>query len=123
MGLTNWRGAVSRRQDVSVVKNYLTEPEMAALNNLIEQYLIFAEGQAMRRVPMHMADWIQKLDAFMTLNNRDVLSHAGRISHELAVTKAEREYGKFKTLTVAEPRPVDRDFEQATKQLPKPKRS
>ena len=53
LGLTNWRGAAIRKRDVSIAKNYLTEPEMAALNNLIEQYLVFAEGQAMRRVPMH----------------------------------------------------------------------
>ena len=122
MGLTNWRGAVPRKQDVSIAKNYLTEPEMAALNNLIEQYLIFAEGQAMRRVPMHMMDWIRKLDAFMTLNDRDILSHAGKISHDLATNKAEQEYDKFKTLTAAEPRRVDSDFEQATRQLPKPKK-
>lgn len=122
MGLTNWRGAVPRKQDVSIAKNYLTEPELAALNNLVEQYLIFAEGQAMRRVPMHMADWIQKLDGFLSLNDRDILTHAGRISHELAVSKAEHEYDKFKTLTAAEPRPVDHDFEQATKHLPKPKK-
>jgi len=60
LGLTNWRGAVIRKQDVGIAKNYLTEPELAALNNLVEQYLVFAEGQAMRRVPMHMADWIKK---------------------------------------------------------------
>lgn len=122
MGLTSWRGAVPRKQDVSVAKNYLTEQEIAALNNLIEQYLIFAEGQAMRRVPMHMVDWIQKLDGFLSLNDRDILTHAGRISHELAVTKAELEYDRFKTLTAAEPRPVDGDFEQAIKHLPKPKK-
>ena len=84
LGLTNWRGAVIRKHDVAIAKNYLTEPELAALNNLVEQYLIFAEGQAMRRVAMHMADWIKKLDAFLTLNERDILTHAGRISHEIA---------------------------------------
>jgi len=77
LGLTNWRGAVIRKQDVSIAKNYLTEPELAALNNLVEQYLIFAQGQAMRRVAMHMADWITKLDGFLTLNERDILTHAG----------------------------------------------
>lgn len=120
MGLTSWRGAQVRKADVSVAKNYLSEPELAALNNLIEQYLIFAEGQAMRRIPMHMADWIAKLDGFLQLNDRDILTHAGRISHEMAQTKAELEYGKYKSLTAAEPRPVDADFEQAVKQLPKP---
>lgn len=120
LGLTNWRGAVIRKPDVVVAKNYLTEPELAALNNLVEQYLVFAQGQAMRRVAMHMADWIKKLDAFLTLNERDILTHAGRISHEMAQAKAELEYGKFKALTAAQPRPVDADFDAAVKQLQKP---
>lgn len=125
LGLTNWRGAVIRKPDVVIAKNYLSEPELAALNNLVEQYLIFAQGQAMRRIPMHMGDWIAKLDAFLALNDRDILTHAGRISHELAQAKAELEYDKFKVLTAGETRPVDADFETAVKQLqklPKPKK-
>ena len=117
IGLTNWRGAATRKQDVVIAKNYLTEPELAALNNLIEQNLVFAEGQAMRRIPMHMADWIKKLDAFLTLNQRDILSHAGRISHEVAQVKAELEYDRYRALVDAQPRPVDADFEQAAKQI------
>jgi hypothetical protein len=125
LGLTNWRGATIRKPDVAIAKNYLTEPELAALNNLVEQYLIFAEGQAMRRVAMHMADWIEKLDAFLTLNERDILTHAGRISHEMAQAKAELEYDRFKALTSADVRPVDTDFDQAARQLqklPKPRK-
>lgn len=122
LGLTNWRGVEVRKQDVSIAKNYLTEPELAALNNLVEQYLVFAEGQAMRRVTMHMADWAKKLDGFLTLNERDILTHAGRISHEMAQAKAELEYDKFKVLTAADARPVDADFERATRALPKPAR-
>ena len=119
VGLTNWRGAVIRKPDVAIAKNYLTEPELAALNNLVEQYLIFAQGQAMRRVAMHMTDWIKKLDAFLTLNDRDILTHAGRISHEMAQVKADLEYDRFKALTSADARQVDTDFDQATKQLQK----
>ena len=119
LGLTNWRGAVIRKQDVAIAKNYLSEPELAALNNLVEGYLIFAQGQAMRRVPMHMADWIEKLNGFLTLNDRDILTHAGRISHEMAQAKAEMEYDKFKALTASAPRPVDVDFDEATKDLKK----
>lgn len=125
IGLTNWRGAVVRKQDVGIAKNYLTEPELAALNNLVEQYLIFATGQAMRRVPMHMVEWIRKLDAFLALNDRDILTHAGHISHEMAQTKAELEYDKFKTLPDSGPRQVDADFDEATqklKNLPRPKK-
>ena len=119
LGLTNWRGAVIRKPDVAIAKNYLSEPELAALNNLVEGYLIFAQGQAMRRVAMHMADWIKKLDAFLTLNERDILTHAGRISHETAQTKSEQEYEKFKALSAVDPRPVDAAFDAAVKQLQK----
>ena len=111
-----------RKQDVAIAKNYLTEPELAALNNLVEQYLIFAEGQAMRRIPMHMTDWIEKLDGFLTLNDRDILAHAGRILHEMAQAKAELEYDKYKALTAAVPRQVDADFDKVVTQLPKPAR-
>ncbi|WP_313027014.1 virulence RhuM family protein [Pseudomonas lopnurensis] len=79
MGLTNWRGAKVRKQDVANAKNYLTADELSALNNLVEQYLVFAEGQAMRRIPMSMADWVKKLDGFLTLNDRDILANAGKI--------------------------------------------
>jgi hypothetical protein len=118
LGLTNWRGATIRRQDIAIAKNYLSEEELAALNNLVEQYLIFAQGQAMRRIPMHMVDWIEKLDAFLRLNERDILTHAGHISHEMAQGKAELEFGKFKALTVSGPQPVDNAFESAVSKLP-----
>ncbi len=95
MGLTSWRGTKVRKQDVVVAKNYLNEEELGALNNLAEQYLIFAEGQAMRRIQMHMHDWVKKLDGFMTLNDRDILDHAGKVSHQVAKELAESEYGKF----------------------------
>jgi hypothetical protein len=119
LGLTNWRGAVIRKPDVVIAKNYLNEPELAALNNLVEQYLIFAEGQAMRRVAMHMADWIKKLDAFLTLNERDILTHAGKISHEQAARKAELEFEKFHRAQLAEPSQVEKDFDAAVKALKK----
>ncbi len=121
MGLTNWRGAKVRKEDVGIAKNYLTEEELAALNNLVEQYLVFATGQAMRRVPMRMADWISKLDSFMTINDRDILTHAGRISHELALTHAELEYDSFHRQRLSEKTAEPDDFERAVKALPKPK--
>jgi hypothetical protein len=71
-------------------KNYATR-----FYNLVEQYLVFATGQAMRRIPMKMADWISKLDGFLTINDRDILTHAGHISHELAQAHAERHYDTF----------------------------
>ncbi len=78
-----------------IAKNYLNQAELNALNNLAEQYLIFAEGQAMRRIPMTMQDWIKKLDGFMTLNDRNILDYAGKVSHQVAKTFAEIEYDRF----------------------------
>ena len=90
MGLTSWRGTKPRKQDVSIAKNYLNENELSALNNLVEQYLIFAQGQAMRRIPMYMNDWIEKLHGFLSLNDREILNHAGKISHQLANGKSRK---------------------------------
>jgi hypothetical protein len=112
MGLTNYRGAKVRKQDVTIAKNYLNEDELAALNNLVEQYLIFAQGQAMRRIPMHMNDWIKKLDSFMTLNDRDILTHAVKISHEMAKQMAEGEYDKFHTNRLTESSKQISDFDK-----------
>ena len=95
IGLTNWRGVKPRKRDVSIAKNYLQEEELSALNNLVEQYLVFAEGQAMRHIPMHMQEWVMKLDGFLQLNDRNILDHAGKVSHEMAVQHATEEYRKF----------------------------
>lgn len=121
MGLTNWRGAKVRKQDVGIAKNYLDEQELAALNNLVEQYLVFAEGQAMKRIPMYMKDWIAKLHGFLALNDREILTHAGRISHVVAVEKAETEYLKYNQQRIeADNRSVEQ-LEAAVKML-KPKK-
>ena len=116
-GLTSFRGAKVRKADVTIAKNYLNEDELAALNNLVEQYLIFAEGQAMRRIPMHMADWIGKLDGFLTINDRDILNHAGRISHEMAKELAESQYDEFHRNRLAGGKNVLSDFDKAVKQI------
>lgn len=128
MGLTNYRGAKVRKQDVIIAKNYLNEEELAALNNLVEQYLIFAQGQAMRRIPMYMSDWIKKLDSFMTLNDRDILSHAGKISSDMAKQLSEGEYEKFHTKRLSDSAKSLSDFDKAVKQIEdtskkKPRRS
>ena len=122
MGLTSWRGAKVRKQDVGIAKNYLTEDELRALNNLAEQYLIFAEGQAMRRIPMYMSDWIKKLDAFLNINDRDILTHAGKISHDMALQRAEREYEQFHVRRIEEQTRAASDFDRLTKQLTDGKR-
>jgi len=120
MGLTNWRSANIRKTDVSIAKNYLKEDEILALNNLVEQYLIFAQGQAMRRIPMYMNSWIEKLNSFLTLNDREILTNAGSISHEIGKDNAEREYKKFKEIkrNIIE----EGDFDKAIKKIDSTKR-
>ena len=117
MGLTTWRGAKMRKQDVGIAKNYLNEEELLTLNNLVEQYLLFAERQARRRTPMHMADWIARLDAFLELNEGNVLTHAGKISHDLALAHAEQEYDKFDQQRQLEAGKKESDFDKAVKAL------
>ena len=117
MGLTNWEGARIRKSDVGIAKNYLNEPELRALNNLVEQYLIFAQSQAERRVPMTMRDWITKLEGFLTLNDREVLKNAGKVSADLAKEHAEKEFVEFRR---QEDRVLESDFDQAVKILPLP---
>ncbi len=115
MGLTNWRGDKIRKADVSIAKNYLNEEELTSLNNLVEQYLIFAQGQAMRRIPMYMKDWIEKLNGFLTLNDREILSNAGSISHALAKDNAEKEYEKYKD--TQQKKITESDFEKVIKKI------
>ena len=115
MGLTTWEGARIRKADVGVAKNYLNEEELRALNNLAEQYLIFADGQAARRVAMTMQDWISKLEGFLTLNDREILQGAGKVSAQLAKTHAEEEFDKFRVL---DDQRFESDFDRMLKQLP-----
>ena len=122
MGLTSWRSEKVRKQDVIIAKNYLDEQELLALNNLVEQYLIFAEGQAMRRISMAMQDWIKKLDGFLALNDRNVLSHAGKISHEMAKELAEKEYEEFHVKRIEKLSKSDSDFDKTVKLIEKKKK-
>jgi len=84
------------KSDAETAKNYLNEEEVAALKLLVEQYLAFAESQALAHKPMYMKDWISRLGMILTLNERNILTHTGKISHQLAIKKADKEYGKFK---------------------------
>ena len=117
MGLTSWPGARIRKADVGIAKNYLTQPELEILNRLVNQYLEFAELQALSRKVMVMQDWARRLDDFMRFNERELLRDAGSISHEDALRLAEREYERFHALQLAQPQAVDADFEQAVKKL------
>jgi len=99
LGLTNWKngpqGAI-RKTDVVVAKNYLDEKELEGLNNIVEQYLIFAESQAKRKQTMFMLDWESKLGEFLKLNDRDILEDLGKVSHAVAEVLALEEYEKYR---------------------------
>ncbi len=84
------------KKDVSIAKNYLNEKEIKTLSLLVEQYLAFAETMAEARTPMKMTDWIQRLDIILQMSGKEILTHSGRISHEITVVKSEKEYEEFK---------------------------
>jgi hypothetical protein len=116
MGLTSWEGARPRKGDIGIAKNYLNKQEIRELNNLVEQYLIFAESQAERRIPMTMEDWIKKLEGFLTLNEREILQGVGKISAEMAKQHAENEFIKYR---VIEDKRYESDFDNVVKMIPK----
>jgi hypothetical protein len=110
MGLTSWTGALPKRTDAEIAKNYLSSDELDTLNRIVSLYLDFAELQAKSHKPMYMKDWIQKLDDFLKLSGKELLSHAGKISAELAKQKADMEYDKFKERTAYSLSPVEIHF-------------
>ncbi len=112
-----------RKADVSVAKNYLTEDEIKLLGLLVEQYLAFAETMAQQRTPMYMSDWIQRLDSILQLNGRELLTHLGRVSHDMALLKSSTEYDKFKIAQKAiEKEQSLKEIEEDIKKLRKPKK-
>ncbi len=118
MGLTHVRpGGVIRKTDVAIAKNYLDADELETLNRTVTAYLEFAELQARNRRPMHMDDWITKLDDFLRLSDRAILDHPGRVSHEQALHKAEAEYDKWRVIEDGKPQSVDRAFDEAVARL------
>jgi hypothetical protein len=116
MGLTTWTGSRPRSTDVGFAKNYLTYQEIETLNIIVSAYLDFADLQARSRKPMTMREWIAKLDAFLRLSDRELLTHAGTIPHDAALAKAQSEFDKFRAIEDAKPRPVDVHFENAIEQ-------
>ena len=116
MGLTNWPGERIKKEDVIIAKNYLKQDELDQLNRIVNQYLEFAELQAMNRKPMHMADWQLKLHGFLNLNDREILTHKGKVSHEQAEKHAFDEYELFKKQN--EEKQID-ELDKAIKKLPK----
>ena len=117
MGLTTWIGSRPRKADAVVAKNYLGLEEIEDLNLIVSMYLDFGELQARSRKPMYMRDWIAKLDDFLRLSDRELLTHAGKVSHDAALAKAEAEYEKFRVLEDAKPSPVEKHFQEAIQQV------
>ncbi len=113
MGLTNWIGDEPRQTDTVVAKNYLNENELDILNRIVTMYLDFAELQALNRTPMYMRDWIAKLDEFLKLSGREILTHAGKVAHDKAIEKARKEYEKWHTEQLKQPSIAEKHFVEA----------
>lgn len=122
MGLTSWQGTKPTKGEAAIAKNYLTAEELEVLNRIVNVYLEFAELQALNRKPMYMRDWIAKLEDFLRLGDREILTHTGTVSREQALRKAELEFEKFRQLQLGQPSQVEKDFEEAVKKLPKPRK-
>ncbi len=125
MGLTSTsKPNKVRKADIDIGKNYLAEEEIATLKLIVEQYLAFAEAQALAHKPMYMKDWIEKLGQVLTMNEKNILSHVGKISHSLALKKAGEEYDKYieqeRSLDKIESiKELDEDFKRVNKLIKK----
>ena len=119
MGLTTWKNSPDGKilkSDTSIAKNYLSEKEVSELNRLVELYLNFAELQAERNIPMKMNEWVEALDSFLKINRYDLLNNPGKISHEMAIQKAESEYSKFRKV---QDQKFVSDFDKEVKRIKK----
>jgi hypothetical protein len=117
MGLTTWKQAPTGKivkSDVSVAKNYLIESEVAELNRIVSMYLDYAENQAAKQRPMRMADWVERLDAFLRFNEYEILTHAGKVSAEVAKKLAEEQYAAFR---VRQDEAFESDFEREIRRI------
>lgn len=110
------------KADAGIAKNYLNENEIKLLGLLVEQYLAFAETMAQQHTPMYMKDWIERLDLILQLNGRELLTHAGKMSHQMALNKSEEEFAKYKqTLKAIEKEENLKELEKDIKALKKGK--
>lgn len=117
MGLQTFKNAPHGKVlkgDIAVAKNYLIEKEIKDLERIVSMYLDYAENQAARKIPMKMADWIQKLDAFLQFNEYQILKDAGKVRHDVAVRLAEKEYEKFR---ITQDKNYESDFDKEIKKL------
>ncbi len=118
MGMTSILGeGHPKSKDITIAKNYLNEKEMDVLNRLVTMYLDFAELQAINGTAMYMKDWIAKLDKFLMASDREILTHAGKISQAQAKQKAQLEHAKYKQQYINYQTPVERHFQEAIKDV------
>lgn len=121
MGLTNFKGSKPTKQEAEIAKNYLNVDELTLLNRMVTAYIEMAEIQAMSKTPMYMKEWIARLDDFLKMTGKDILGHAGAVSHEKAIQKVNEEYLSYKEKTKNELSQVEEDFiehlEATTKML------
>lgn len=117
MGMTTFKGKEIRQSDALIAKNYCSQDEMLALNDVVSAYLEFAEMQARRRIPMYMTDWIETLDGFLKLSRHEILTHAGSISAKTAELKAKEEYRKYKALQLENTSKAEKDYLKALENL------
>lgn len=110
MGLTAFFGSKPRKDEIILAKNYLKEDEIIELNRIVSMYLDYAEDQANRHQVMYMKDWLERLDSFLTFNEREILANAGKISHDLAAEHAVKEYEKYQEKSKDELTQVEKDF-------------
>lgn len=110
MGLTHFIGSRPTKSESEIAKNYLSVEELEMLNRIVTAYIEVAEIQAMNKTPMYMSDWIMRLDEFLKMTGKDILEHAGKISHQIAMEKAHSEYEKYKEMTKDELSKVEKDF-------------
>jgi hypothetical protein len=123
MGLTNFKGEKPTKKETEIAKNFLNKNELDILNRIVTAYLEIAELQALNRKPMYMKDWIDRLDDFLTMTGNQILTHTGKISHQQALQKADKEYQSYKKQTDNELSNVEKDLikqlENKTKKLNK----
>lgn len=117
MGMTAWSGDKPRKNDAEIAKNYLNEKELDMLNRIVTMYLDFADIQALSRKLMYMSDWLAKLDDFLKLSGRDILTHTGKISHDKALEKAHAEYAKYRKERLDEPSTVELQFLESVEKM------
>lgn len=117
MGLTSWRGDQIHRTDVEVAKNYLSQPELDALNKIVTAYLDIAEVRALNHEPMYMKDWLETIDDYLEMTRREILTTSGHVSNQQALQKAHAEYDKYKKQQDLRLSPVEQSFLDSVEQL------